>query len=160
MARSSHSCGSVPCGPVAAAGPIRPRREPLGRPAPGHQTLPSLADWSWQSMSPGIDHFPCLQEIHSVKDKPFYCQCSVGTRFEPYGHGDDDDDNDGDDDDTHNGQISTATEPYWELLSSPIVGRRSRRRGRRGRKEGRKAGRRSEKEIKQSNIRHLCALRC
>ena len=29
----------------------------------------------------GIDHLPCLQEIRSVKDKPFYCQSSVGTRF-------------------------------------------------------------------------------
>ena len=28
---------------------------------------------------PGIDHLPCLQEIRSVKDKPFYCQSSVGT---------------------------------------------------------------------------------
>ena len=27
---------------------------------------------------PGIDHPPCLQEIRSVKDKPFYCQSSVG----------------------------------------------------------------------------------
>ena len=27
---------------------------------------------------PGIDHLPCLQEIRSVKDKPFYCQSSVG----------------------------------------------------------------------------------
>ena len=25
---------------------------------------------------PGIDHLPCLQEIRSVKDKPFYCQSS------------------------------------------------------------------------------------
>ena len=23
---------------------------------------------------PGIDHLPCLQEIRSVQDKPFYCQ--------------------------------------------------------------------------------------
>ena len=23
---------------------------------------------------PGIDHLPCLQEIRSVVDKPFYCQ--------------------------------------------------------------------------------------
>ena len=30
---------------------------------------------------PGIDHLPCRQEIRSVKDKPFYCQSSVGTRF-------------------------------------------------------------------------------
>ena len=30
-------------------------------------------------MLPGIDHLPCLQEIRSVKDKPFYCQSSVGT---------------------------------------------------------------------------------
>ena len=36
---------------------------------------------------PGIDHLPCLQEIRSVKDKPFYCQSSVATTFEPYGHG-------------------------------------------------------------------------
>ena len=28
---------------------------------------------------PGIDHLPCLQEIRSVKDKPFYCQSSVET---------------------------------------------------------------------------------
>ena len=28
---------------------------------------------------PGIDHLPCLQELRSVKDKPFYCQSSVGT---------------------------------------------------------------------------------
>ena len=28
---------------------------------------------------PGIDHLPCLQEIRSVKDKPFYCHSSVGT---------------------------------------------------------------------------------
>ena len=28
---------------------------------------------------PGIDHRPCLQESRSVKDKPFYCQSSVGT---------------------------------------------------------------------------------
>ena len=28
---------------------------------------------------PGIDHLPCLQETRSVKDKPFYCQSSVGT---------------------------------------------------------------------------------
>ena len=25
---------------------------------------------------PGIGHLPCLQEIRSVKDKPFYCQSS------------------------------------------------------------------------------------
>ena len=35
---------------------------------------------------PGIDYLPCLQELRSVKDKPFYCQS-----FEPYGNGDDDD---------------------------------------------------------------------
>ena len=23
---------------------------------------------------PGIDHLPCLQELRSVEDKPFYCQ--------------------------------------------------------------------------------------
>ena len=23
---------------------------------------------------PGIDHLPCLQEVRSVEDKPFYCQ--------------------------------------------------------------------------------------
>ena len=41
------------------------------------------------------------QELRSVKDKPFYCQSSVGTAkrlsvptFEPYGNGDDDDDDD------------------------------------------------------------------
>ena len=28
---------------------------------------------------PGIDHLPCLQEIRSVKDTPFYCQSSVDT---------------------------------------------------------------------------------
>ena len=28
---------------------------------------------------PGIDHLPCPQEIRSAKDKPFYCQSSVGT---------------------------------------------------------------------------------
>ena len=27
----------------------------------------------------GIGNLPCLQEIRSVKDKPFYCQSSVGT---------------------------------------------------------------------------------
>ena len=30
------------------------------------------------SGSPAIDHLPSLQEIRSVKDKPFYCQSSVG----------------------------------------------------------------------------------
>ena len=30
------------------------------------------------SASPNL-HPPCLQEIRSVKDKPFYCQSSVGT---------------------------------------------------------------------------------
>ena len=28
---------------------------------------------------PGLDHLPCLQEIRSVKGKPFYCFSSVGT---------------------------------------------------------------------------------
>ena len=53
---------------------------------------------------PGIDYLPCLREIRSVKDKPLYCQSSVGTSttsavsrtslstatLEPYGNGDDD----------------------------------------------------------------------
>ena len=76
---------------------------------------------------PGIDHLPCLQEIRSVKDKPFYCKSSVGTTTDSAapsqadGNGDDDDN--GDDNDSHSEQISPATEPYWELLSSPIVDR-------------------------------------
>ena len=41
-------------------------------------------------------------EIRSVKDKPFYCQCSAGATFEPDGHGDDDDDADDDDNDDDN----------------------------------------------------------
>ena len=28
---------------------------------------------------PGLDHFPCLGQIHSVKNKPFYCQSSLST---------------------------------------------------------------------------------
>ena len=37
----------------------------------------ACAKWlepKWLGMMMGIDHLPCLQELRSVEDKPFYCQ--------------------------------------------------------------------------------------